>query len=235
MLPGRIRLFVFFTVVAAAAALGVCPSASGQIAPKPQQTAAASGAPSQNGRVPLRVMLVIPDAVRAYRVRNRLAFATFGRGLANQAEKLFTRKFAAIKLLPTLPPGPLEAEGVDLVVIFEVPRGEYHSNGQISLSAGFEVRDAKGEEIFHAQEEAEGQISNNGEEQLGGSVVRDFLQELVLNERVQAMLAPKPAVVDTTEMDSGGLDAPPPPPWTEPPIGNQGPVPPPAANKTGKP
>lgn len=178
------------------------------------RTAVPDGRQSRAGTIALRVLVVIPDAVRAYKVRNRLAFARFGQDLANQTEKLFTKKFAATKLLPTLPPGPFKAEGVDLVVILEVPRGEYHGNGQIALSAGFEVRDPKGEEIFHAQEEADGKISDDGTEQLGGAVVREFLEELILNERVQAMLAPKPAVdAPSPILESAGLDEPPPPPW----------------------
>jgi hypothetical protein len=206
--------------LAAWMALGGLPAAAGQITKDQKAAAAAAQANAQGGSVPLRVMLVISDAVRAYRVRNRLVFATFGRSLANQTEKLFTRNFAGTKYQPTLP-GPFPVDGVDLVVILEVPHGTYHSNGEISLSAGFEVRDAKGEEILHAQEEAEGNISNDGVEQLGRSVVLDFLQKLSLNERVQAMLAlppaasaeVKPVTANTSLMDSSGLDVPPPPPW----------------------
>ena len=165
----------------------------------------------------LRVLVVIPDAVRAYRVRNRLVFANFGKALAYQTEKLCTRKFAATKVLPALPPGAYEAGAFDLVVILEDPRGEYHSNGHIALSAGFEVRGGKGDELFRTQEDAEGNISNDGEEQVAGSVVRDFLQELIRNERVQAMLAPKPdAGTSSALLGSYTLDDPPPPPWVWP-------------------
>ena len=241
MLPRQIRLMLLSTALAAAATLGVSPSASGQTA-KEQKMAAASGQQPQSGSTPLRVMLVISDAVRAYKASIFISRVDVGRRLANQAEQIFGQTFAASRTVSALPADPNGYAGFDLVIVLEVPQCEIHSalfSNPMTLNEGFVVRNAKGEEIFRTRETANDNAKNmlNGADRLGAAVTRQFLQELLSNANVRNILSPpapvaaKPVLADTSIMDSAGLDVPPPPPWAQP----VAPVPPPAANNAGKP
>jgi len=230
------------TALAAAATVGVLPSAFGQTA-KAQKMAAASGQQPQSAITPLRVMLVISDAVRSYRVAVFLSHVDFGRRLAAQVETLFPQSLAVVRTEANLPADPRAYDGVDLVVVVDVPEGTIGGcffGCPMTLAVTFAVRNTKGEEIFRARETAseKAQNANNGADRLGAAVTRQFLQEMLSNANVRNILSPpaapvetKPVLADTSIMDSGGLDVPPPAPWAQP----LAPVPPPAANNAGKP
>ncbi len=220
------------------------PAAGGQVATaKEQKAAAASGAaPTQGNGSRLRVMLVISEAVRVYRYPLFLSHVDFGQRLATQAEKVFGETFASVKTVSALPTDPHGYDGVDLAVVLEIPQGEVHSgffSKPMTLTEVFVVHDAKGEEIFRAREVANDNAQNlyNGADRLGAAVTRQFIQEMLANASVRNILSPpapvevKPALADTSMMDSAGLDVPPPPPWAQP----LAPVPPPAASNAGKP
>jgi len=241
MMPRRIRLALLSAALAAATAVGVCPSASGQVA-QAKKTEAASGQQPQTGSSSLRVMLVVSDSVRAYKVQMFLNHVDFGRRLGTQAEKVFGESFAVVKTATALPADPSGYEGVDVAVVLDVPQGEVHTgffNNPMTLTAVFVVRNTKGEELFRAREVANDNAQNlyHGADRLGEAVSRQFVQEMLANANVKNILSPpppvevKPALEDTSMMDSAGLDVPPPPPWAPP----AAPTPGPAANTTGKP
>jgi hypothetical protein len=204
---------------------------------KATKQAAASGQQPQTGSVALRVMLVISDAVRSYHASIFLSRVDVGRRLAAQAEQIFGQTFAAIKTVSALPTDPGAYSGFDLVVVLEVPHCEIHSalfSNPMTLTADFDVRNAKGAGIFRAHETANDDAKNllNGADRLGQAVTRRFIQELLVNASVRNILSPpapvevKPVLADTSMMDSAGLDVPPPPPWATVPVpslpGNSG-------------
>jgi hypothetical protein len=237
-----ILLSVAFAVMTASA----LPAAAGQAAQsttRDKKMAAASGAAPAQGNGPrVRVMLVISDAVRSYRVAVMLTHVDFGRRLAAQIESLFPQSLSVVSSVANLPSDPRAYEGVDLVVVVEAPQGAVHMgfmSNPMDLAVTFVVRNTKGEELFRAHETAKdnAQNANNGADRLGAAVTRQFIQELLSSASVRNMLSPpapvevKPVLADTSIMDSAGLDVAPPPPWAQP----AAPVPPPAANNTGKP
>ena len=225
MSRSRFHLFWLSAALAAAAALGASPAAA-QMARK-KEAAAASAQQPASGTTPLRVGLVISDAVRSYRQSVLLTRFEFGKHLASQVEAVFNQTFASVRNMRELPADPHANEGLDLIVVVEVPDGRYQQvgliTGMLSLTARFTVRDGHGVELFQMQEtDAEkGTNANIIMERLTETVARKFVQDLLASERVRNMLAPAPAAPvevkvaldDTTVMDSSGLDVPPPPPW----------------------
>ena len=189
-------------------------------------------------------MLVMSEAVRSYRVAVFLSHIDFGRRLAAQVEKIFPQSVTVVRTEASLPADPSAYNGVDLVVVVEQPEGSiqtglFQFSNPMTLAVTFVVRSTKGEELFRAHETAtdHAQNANNGADRLGEAVTRQFLQELLSSVTVRDILSPpapvevKPVLADTSIMDSGGLDVPPPAPWAQP----LAPVPPPAANNAGKP
>ncbi|HKO03986.1 MAG TPA: hypothetical protein VJW51_04520 [Candidatus Acidoferrales bacterium] len=240
-MPQRIRLVLLSTALAAAATVGVFPSASGQVAKATKQAAASGQQPQSVGSGP-RVMLVISDAVRGYRVPNFLSHIDFGRRLASEVETLFPQSVVVVRTESSLPADPRAYDGVDLVVVVEAPVGSISAGffgNPMTLAATFVVRNTKGEEMFRARETAseKAQNPNNGADRLGEAVTRQFLQKLLSSASVRNILSPpapvevKPVLADTSMMDSAGLDVPPPPPWAQPLAAAAAP----AANTTGKP
>lgn len=231
--------------MALATVLAMCApiAEAGQIA-KDQKQAAASGAQTGGGSVPLRVGLVISDGVRSYKTMIMLTRIEFGRRMATQAEKVFNETFASVRVMSGLPSDPHGYEGLDLIVAVESPEGRvqtgFFSPSTFTLTVRFSVRNASGEEIFQTQETASEQSKSvaEGPDQCGQVVVRKFIQELILNPRVRALLAPAPApevkavVPDTAVMDSSGLDVPPPPPWRLPSMAGPAPI---ARSNQGRP
>jgi hypothetical protein len=211
--------------LAAAAALGASP-ATAQMARKKEAAAAAAQQPA-SGTVPLRVGLVISDAARSYRQSVLLTRFEFGKHLANQTETVFRQTFTSVRLMQELPADPHANQGLDLIVVLEVPEGSYHQagliTGMLSLTARYTVRDANESQLFQMQEtdSEKGTNANVIMERLTETVARKFVQDLLVTERVRALLAPAPAAPaevkvaldDTTVMESSGLDVPPPPPW----------------------
>lgn len=222
----RIRLMVLAAALAAAATVGGLPCASGQFA-KAQKQAAASGQQPQNVGSGPRVMLVISDAVRSYRVPVFLSHIEFGRRLASAVERIFPQSVAVVRTETSLPADPHAYNGVDLVVVVEAPVGSFQVGffgSPMTLAVTFVVRNTKGEEVFRARETAseKAQNQNYGADRLGEAVTRQFLQKLLSSASVRNILSPpapvevKPVLADTSMMDSAGLDVPPPPPWLQP-------------------
>lgn len=221
----HILLALVSTALMAAAALGASPAAASQIA-KEEKQAAASGAQTSGGSVPLRVGLVISDATRSFKTMIMLTRIEFGRRLSDKATKIFNETFATVRPMTELPAGPQGYDGLDLVVVVEVADGHtqtpFLGTPTYFLTARFTVLNAKGQQILQVQEFANDKGSPaSGPDSVGETVVRKFIQELILNASIRAMLAPtpvapvetKPALADTAVMDSAGLDVPPPPPW----------------------
>jgi hypothetical protein len=242
MMPLRIRLIAIATALAAVATVCVLPSASGQMAAKAQKQAAVSGQQPQSSGPGPRVLLVISDAVRSYRVAVFLSHVDFGRRLAAEVEKIFPQSVAVVRTEASLPVDPGAYNGVDLVVVVEAVEGSISAGffgNPMSLAATFVVRNTKGEEIFRARETAseKAQNANYGADRLGEAVTRQFIQKLLSSASVRNILSPpppvevKPVLEDTSMMDSAGLDVPPPPPWAQPLAAAATP----AANTTGKP
>lgn len=222
---------LFLSAALAALVVIITPPAAARQTAKDQKLAAASGAQTSTGSVSLRVMLVIPDAVRNYRLSVFLSHFDVGRRLAVQAEKIFHQTFATVNVVPAIPDDPHALDQTDLVVTLAVPEGQLQSgffSGTLTLTEGFVVADARKVEILRAREtdSGKGRDVNQGMDELSGSVVRKFLQELFLNARVHDLLSPtpaapaeaKPVLADTAVMDSAGLDVPPPPPWATSPV-----------------
>ncbi len=210
------------------------------------RSSADTGRRSLEGQIPLRVMLVITDAVRGYKVHEGFIHLDFGGRLSKKAEKNFEETFTSVQVVAEAPADAHPPTGIDLIVSIESPHGWDKFSGfsaTENLTAVFVARRPNGEEIFRVQESA----SEDGnrasvQDKLGDEVSRKCVQDMLLNDSVRALLSPasgavaaamqpKPAVADTAEMDSSGLDAPPPPPWAEP----DAPVLPPAASNSGKP
>jgi len=227
MLRPRLHPLWLSTALAAVLALNASPATAQLAQTKKQEAAAASGQQATSGTVPLRVGLVISDAVRSYRTVIMLTRIEFGRRLADKAVKIFNETFTSVRQMTELPSDPHGYDGLDLVVIVEAPEGHVQSAffgpATFTLTVRFTIRTANGEQIFQTQETASEQSRSvaQGPDQAGEAVVRKFIQELVLNTRVRTMLSPAPAapaevkvaIDDTTVMDSSGLDVPPPPPW----------------------
>ena len=248
MLEKLRRRMILSTVLVAAVAFGALPAAGGQQgynSAREKKMAAASGAaPAQSSGSGPRVMLVMSDAVRAYRVSVMLSHIDFGRRLAAQVEKLFPQSVTVVRTEASLPADPSAYNGVDLVVVVEAPEGSiqtglFQFSNPMTLGVTFVVRNTKGEEIFRARETARdsAQNANNGADRLGEAVTRQFIEKLLSSASVRNILSPpapvevKPVLADTSMMDSAGLDVPPPPPWAQP----LAPVPPPATSSVGKP
>ena len=211
------------------------------------RSSADTGRRSPEGQIPLRVMLVITDAVRGYKVQEGLVHLDFGGRLSKKAEKNFEETFTSVQVVAEAPADAHPPAGIDLIVSIESPHGWDKFTGIFSvtenLTAVFVARRPNGEEIFRVQESAsEDGNRASTQDKLGDEVSRKCLQDMLLNDSVRALLSPasgviaaaaqpKPAVADTAEMDSSGLDAPPPAPWAE----QDAPAPPPEANRTGKP
>jgi hypothetical protein len=213
--------------LAAAAALSAFPASAGQVA-KQQKQAAAAGTPVQGSSASWRVMLVIGDDVRNYRPGVFLSHYDFGPRLAKEAERVCRQSFAAVTVTAAMPADPHALDGIDLVIQIQSPVGT-HLGGLFtftqSLSAVFDVRNRRGEELFRVQESDTEKSPSIPvlEDRLGEGVTRKFLQDLNQNPSVRNSLAPppapvetKPVLADTAEMDSSGLDVPPPPPWGQP-------------------
>jgi len=215
-------------LVAALLALVVAtglPAEARQLA-KQQKEAAASGAQTSGGSVPLRVGLVISDATRSYKTMIMLTRIEFGRRLAEKATKIFDETFASVRPMTELPSGPQGYSGLDLVVVVEVGDGHtqtpFLGTPTYFLTARFTVFNANGQQILQTQHSANDKGSPaSGPDSVGEATVRKFIQELILNPTIRAMLAPAPAApvetkpvpADTALMDSAGLDVPPPAPW----------------------
>jgi hypothetical protein len=240
----RSRQLILLSIAFAVMAASALPAAAGgQVTVKEKKAAAAAGtAPVQANGSRLRVMLVISDAVRSYRVSVMLSHVDFGRRLAAQIESLFPQSLSVVSSVSNLPSDPRAYDGVDLVVVVEAPEGVVHMGfmtNPMDLAVTFVVRNAKGEELFRAHETAKdnAQNANNGADRLGAAVTRQFIQELLSSASVRNTLSPpapvevKPVLADTSIMDSAGLDVPPPPPWAQ----ANAPVAPPSANTAGKP
>jgi len=212
--------------LAALLILSATPAANAQIA-KAQKQEAAAGTQPQASRSSWRVMLVISDAVRVYRTSIFLNHVDFGKALAGEVEKLCGQTFASANVVSALPSDPHAYDGIDLVIILEVPRGEIRSgffNNPMTLVASFVVRNTKGMEIFRVQETANDNAQNlyHGRDRLVEAVSRQFVNDLLSNANVRAALTPappvevKPVLADTALMDSAGLEVPPPSPWPSP-------------------
>ena len=228
----RLHLLRLTAALAAAAALSAIPAAAHQLAKQQKQAAAApaSGAPS--GTSPLHVMLVVSDAVRAYRVSLFLNHVDFGRALATQVEKDFRETFVSVNTVSALPADAGSYAGIDLVVVVEVPQGDVRTgffSNPMTLNAGFVVRSPKGVELFRLRESANDNAQNlyHGRDRLVEAVCHQFVQDMMSNVVVRNILTPpapvetKPVLADTAAMESSGLDVPPPAPWAAP----AGPVP----------
>ena len=199
-------------------------------AAQPGNQAGASGptAPA-SGKIPLRVMLVISDAVRGYKVHEGFVHLDFGGRLARKAERNFDETFASVQVVAEAPGDAHPPVGIDLIVSMESPHGWDKFAGfsaTENLTVVFVARRPNGEEIFRVQESA----SDDGnraatQDRLGDAVSRKCIQDMLLNESVRAMFSPAPsaapAVVkaerdDSAAPASAGLDVPPPPPWGRP-------------------
>ena len=225
------RRLAFHLAALATLLLAAASPAAAQLA-KTKKMEAASGAQSSGGSVPLRVGLVISDAVRSYKTMVFLTRIEFGRRLAEKAEKIFGDTFASVQPMKDVPADPRAAEGLDLIVIIDAPDGRTQtglfSSNTISLTARFTARTAKGEQFLQVQETDNEKFSSpsQGPDQVGETVVRKFIQELILSPTVRNLLAPAPAAPvaaqaqpvrdDSAALASAGLDVPPPPPWAKP-------------------
>ncbi|HUK54288.1 MAG TPA: hypothetical protein VL099_13450 [Candidatus Binatia bacterium] len=224
--PTKIRLGML-AALAVALSAGAAPAFARppeQVA-REQKMAAASGQQFSGGSVPLRVMLVISDTVRAYHVTMFLSRMEFGARLAKEAEKVFNGTFAATQVVSMVPAEPHALDNFDLVISIESPEARHQSalfSWTESLSAVFVARRPNGEEIYRGQLSDSEKGSGNSastQDQLGEAVTRKFIQELILNPRVRSLLAPAPppevkvARDDSAALASAGLDVPPPPPW----------------------
>jgi len=220
------RRMILATLLAAALAAAILPAAAqsglGGGAPK---KSAAPEPQSSGSRVPLRVGLVISDAVRSYKTMVFLTRIEFGRRLAEKAERIFGETFASVQTMTDLPADPKAAGGLDLIVVLDAPEGRTQtglfSSNTISLTARFTARTANGDQILQVLESDNEKFSSpsQGPDQVGETIVRKFIQELILNPTVRNLLAPAPAPAPKVERDdsaalaSAGLDVPPPPPW----------------------
>jgi len=212
--------------LAVCAAISVSTVAAGPLAAEKQQAPAPGAQPPSNPST-WRVMLVISQAVRSYKVPTFMAHVDFGESLASQSEKVFQESFATVRAVSELPADPHGYDGIDLVIVLDVPQGGFKRgllSNTLSLTAGFVVRNPKGEEIFRVQESSSDSGLNlmHGPDRLSEVVARQFVKDLLANANVRNALAPpapveaKPALADTPELDSGGLEVPPPPPWNQP-------------------
>jgi hypothetical protein len=178
---------------------------------------AVSGMQSPGGHVPLRVLLVISDAARSYRVRITFFRIKLGACLASKAENQFTQEFSSLKTVSAVPTGANGLDNFDLVVVVDNPRGEIHmsmrNTNPMTLAADFLVRNRKGEELFRAAETVNEDAPNVyvGCDHVGEALSRKFLNDLLASPQLQALLAPK-ADTDTPILGSAGLDEPPPAP-----------------------
>jgi hypothetical protein len=226
----QIRPLFLAAALTAAATVGMVSTASGQTA-REQKMAAASRAQSSSGSVPLRVGLVISEAVRTYRTSYMFSHIDFGKHLATQAELVFDQSFAAVRPMMELPGDAHAIEGLNLLIVLDGLEGSAHQSGLVSgtvtLAVRFTVRDASGAQLFQLQETGseKGSNTNNMLDRLGEAIARKFVQDLLVDPRARALLSPasaaapaetKPVLEDTAAMDSSGLDVPPPPPWAPP-------------------
>ena len=223
------RIALLSTVTALVFSDSVVPASASQLT-RDQKQAAASGQLRQGGSVPLRVMLVISDAVRGYKVHEGFVHLDFGGRLSRKAEKNFEDTFTSVQVVSEAPPEAHPPVGIDLVVSLESLHGWDKFSGfsaTENLTLVCTARRPNGEEVFRVQEAA----SEDGnrasvQDKLGDEVSRKCIQDLLLNDGVRALLSPNPsaaapaqanpnpAPADTPEMDSSGLDVPPPPPWS---------------------
>lgn len=213
VIPGRSGVFLLTALIAALT--GGTTGAGAQARPAVEP----GSAPVASTRVAPRVLLVISDEVRNHKVRSLLYRAPYGEKLANHTEKAFQQAFPATQVLRELPAGITGSDSADLVVIVGLPSGEIHGTGRMTLTAPFDVRDGKGREAFRLEESAEGKFGYypDGIEELSETVARKVVQDLLLDQRVQAILAPKPAVdLSSPILGSIGLEEPPPLPWAKP-------------------
>lgn len=187
------------------------------------QQAAASRPAATGGKVPLRVMLVVSDALRGYKVHEGLVHLDFGGRLARKAEKNFEDTFASVQVVAEAPAVAHPPVGIDLIVSIESPHGWDKFSGIFSvtenLSVVFVARRPSGEEIFREQESA----SEDGnraatQDRLGDAVSRQGIQNMLLSPAIRDLLSGGPAVStkaensDSSMLGSGGLEMPPPPP-----------------------
>jgi len=220
---------ILATLLTAALAAAALPAAAQSGLGGGYAKKAASAEPQSSGaRVPLRVGLVISDAVRSYKTMVFLTRIEFGRRLAEKAEKVFGETFASVQTMTDIPADPKAAGGLDLIVVVDAPEGHTQtglfSSNTISLTARFTARTANGEQILQVQESDNEKFTSPSQspDQVGETVVRKFIQELILNPTVRNLLAPAPAPAPKVERDdsaalaSAGLDVPPPPPWGRP-------------------
>jgi hypothetical protein len=221
------RCGIMVVALASVLALGALPAEGRQMA-KAQKQAAASGTQSQTGSVPLRVGLVITDATRSYKTMIMLTHIEFGRRLADKATTIFNQTFATVQPMSVLPSDPRSYGGLDLTVVVEVvsarAQTQLFAPTIFSLSARFTVLNSSGQQILQLQETTTDKSNSpaGGPDAVGEMAVRKFIQDLILNPGVRAILSPAPAphapaqpvLSDTALMDSAGLDVPPPPPWT---------------------
>ncbi len=176
--------------------------------------------------MPLRVGLVISDATRSFKTMIMLTRVEFGRRMAEKATRIFNETFASVRPMTQLPAGPQGYDGLDLAVVVEVAEAHtqspFLSQPNYFLTARFTVFNTNSQQIMQVQESAteKGNVAA-GPDAVGETVVRKFIQDLVLNASVRTMLAPppaapvevKPVLADTAAMDSAGLEVPPPAPW----------------------
>lgn len=226
------RLLLRVTTLALACLFSTLPAA-GQLA-KARKQEAASGQQSASGRVPLRVGLVISDATRSYKTMNFLTRIEFGRRLADKAVAIFNQTFTSVQQMTGVP-APGGYAGLDVVVSVDVVEAHtqtpFLSPPNYYLTARFTVWNSSGQQILQMQESGmeKSGTAASGPDAVGETVVRKFIQDLILNPSVRSLLAPapppeaKPARDDSAALASAGLDVPPPSPWTPP-----GPVPAPA-------
>jgi hypothetical protein len=230
MLRGRSHPVLLSAALAACMALcGLPAAAHGLSAARPQ--AAASGTQAPGSPSTWRVMLVISQAVRSYQLPTFLAHIDYGGSLARQFERVCQETFASVKTVSEFPADAHGYDGIDLVIVLDVPQGGFRRgllSNTLSLTEGFAVRNTKGEEIYRVQESSSDSGLNlmHGPDRLSEVVSRQFVKDLLANANVRNALAPaapvaapvetKPVLADTTVLDSGGLEVPPPAPWNQP-------------------
>ena len=215
----RTALHLIATLALATAASGQSgqPLASGQTASPPAPAAS-------NGKIPLRVMLVISDAVQTYKYSYFLTHVDVGRRLAGELQQAMEQAFSVVRSADALPSGPQVLERFDLVVVLEVPQCEAHGAGfsnAMSLVEEFGVRAPDGKEIFHDRVSASNKNHNlyAGADSLSAAVSSQFVQDLLSNAGVRLLLSPAPAQEANAKRDDSaalafaGLDVAPPIPW----------------------